>query len=124
MKLKQFTFFLIILVIFKMHPVSAQLWPGPHPLFSPNYKLSIDGNIASQVDTFERKFGYEKVEAGFSIPLFTGKDWLTATGNTPLIGITLQGKGSVLQPEGGFLNSDQRLARVRLGSNFIYSSGA
>ena len=101
----------------------AQLWPGPHPLFSPNYKLSVDGNISSQVDTLEKKFGYEKAEGSFSIPLYTGKDWLTSTGNTPLIGVTLQGKASVLQPEGGFLEKDMRLFRGRLGGNLIYSSG-
>ena len=105
-----------------MSAVTAQVWPGPHPLLSSHINMNVEGHIASQVDTSEVKFGYEKAEIEFGLPLYKGKDWLTSTGNTPLIGITIQGAGAILQPEGGFLNSN-KLLRARIGSNFIYSKG-
>lgn len=112
----------IILFLFSGN-VFSQVWPGPHPLLSSRFKVNAEGQIASQVDTFESKWGYEKAEAEFGIPLYHGKDWLTSTGNTPLIGVTLQGAGSILHPEGGFIDDSKQLIRLRLGSNFIYSRG-
>jgi hypothetical protein len=101
----------------------AQVWPGPHPLLSSWYKINAGYHAPSQVDTFENKFGYYRGEGAFNIPLYRGKDWLTATGNTPLIGVTLQGAASYMQPQGDFLNNDMQLLRFRLGGNFIYSKG-
>ena len=122
MKIKNLTLLFFSFFLSPMRETSAQVWPGPHPLLSSRIKANIESHIASQVDTLATKFGYEKAELEFGIPLYRGKDWLTATGNTPLIGITLQGAGAIMKPEGGFLDSD-KLLRARLGSNFIYAKG-
>ena len=122
-KINYLSILLPLIMIFYCHSIDAQVWPGPHPLLSSSYKLSAEGHIASQVDTLETKFGYAKIEGRFCFPVYHGKDWLTATGNTPLIGITIQGAASLLQPQGDFLIDDTRLLRARLGGNFIYSKG-
>ncbi len=107
----------------KLIPAFSQLWPGPHPLLSPWIKVCAEDKVASQVDTLEDKFGFYRGELSFSAPLYKGKDWLTATGNTPLIGVTLQGAASYMQPTGDFLPNSMQLFRARLGGNFIYSKG-
>jgi hypothetical protein len=114
---------LSLLISCKLIPAFSQVWPGPHPLLSPWIKLCAEDKVASQVDTLEDKFGFYRGEASFSIPLYRGKDWLTATGNTPLLGVTLQGAASYLQPAGNFLPDSLQLLRLRLGGNFIYSKG-
>ncbi|MEP7262938.1 MAG: DUF6268 family outer membrane beta-barrel protein [Bacteroidota bacterium] len=101
----------------------SQVWPGPHPLLSSWIKINTEDRIASQVDTFENKFGYYRGEGSFNIPLYRGKDWLTSTGNTPLVGVTLQGAVSYLQPAGDFIPDSLQLLRLRLGGSFIYSKG-
>ncbi len=103
--------------------VTAQVWPGPHPLLSSWIKISAEDRVASQVDTLENKFGYYRGEGSFSIPLYRGKDWLTTTGNTPLIGVTLQGAASYIKPSGDFLPDNLELLRLRLGGSFVYSKG-
>ena len=122
MNFKKFITLHFLLSLLQVSIVSAQVWPGPHPLLSSHIKMNVESHIASQVDTLEDKFGYEKAEIQFGFPLYKGKDWLTSNGNTPLIGVTLQGAAAIIQPVGGFLSSD-KLLRARLGSNFIYSKG-
>jgi hypothetical protein len=114
---------LITLFSFIYMAASGQVWPGPHPLLSPWIKINAEDRIASQVDTFENKFGYYRGEGTINIPVYRGKDWLTATGNTPLIGVTLQAAASLMQPQGDFLPDTLQLLRARGGVNFIYSKG-
>ena len=122
-KLKYIRLWLIVVFTFCLQVIYAQVWPGPHPLLSSSVRLNLEEHIPGQVDTFETKFGYAKTEVVYSLPIYRGKDWLTATGNTPLIGFTIQSAASLLQPQGGFLSNDNRLLRARLGGNFIYSRG-
>jgi hypothetical protein len=103
--------------------LQGQVWPGPHPLLSPWIKFCAEDRLPSQVDTFEHKFGYYRGETTVNIPLYRGKDWLTATGNTPLIGVTMQAAASYLQPQGDFIPDSLSLLRLRAGISFIYSKG-
>lgn len=121
-KYKRIIYLSALLICF-FHTGYSQVWPGPHPLLSPWIKICAENKVASQVDTLESKFGFYRGEGSFNIPLYRGKDWLTATGNTPLIGVTLQGGASYLQPTGDFIPDSLQLLRLRLGANFIYSLG-
>ncbi len=103
--------------------VTAQSYPGPQPLLSPSINASVLHRIATQVGDSTVKYGFDEASFGFKIPLYTGKDWLSADGNKPFFAVLFNSQGAVKQTSGDFFFNKKQLLRANAGASALLAVG-
>ncbi len=95
----------------------------PHPLLSPMWQADIEYLEPSQVTDTSMENGYSAASFTFRIPVYTGKDWLSADGGKPFYAIFTQGRisGSISQLD--FLEPDRMLTLGRAGVTGLMAKG-
>lgn len=95
----------------------------PHPLLSPMWQADMEYLSPSQVDDTTQEFGFSGASFSMRVPLWTGKDWLSADGGKPLFALISQGGVSVRETQIDYLEPDRYLSLARLGLTGLMASG-
>jgi hypothetical protein len=96
----------------------------PHPLLSPMWQADAEYMAPSQVVDTTFKNGFTGAAFTFRLPLYTGKDWLSADGGKPFFAILAQAGTSARQSQVDYLEPDRVLTISKIGFTGLMATGA
>lgn len=114
---------LITVILGISHKGWAQEGYKPHPLLSPMWQADYEYLSPSQVDDTTQEFGFGGGAFSIRVPLWTGKDWLSADGGRPLFALISQGGVSLRQTQIDYLEPDRYLSLARAGLTGLMAKG-
>ena len=114
-------FVVVYLLIILPFSSKAQLYK-PHPLLSPMWQADADYYLPSETaDTL--KNGFASAAFQFRVPLYIGKDWLSADGGKAFFAALMQAGTSVRQTQGSFFDPDKTLTNTRISFSGMMANG-
>jgi len=115
---------LVLLFIFLGHlRASGQGGYRPHPFLSPMWQADVEYLEPSQVEDTSMENGFAGGAFSFRLPLYTGKDWLSADGGKPFYAILAQGSAGYRISQLDFLEPDRILTLGRMGVTGLMARG-
>ncbi len=97
-----------LLLLSVINTASGQAYK-PHPLLSPMWQADAEYYVPSQVEDTTLKHGYTGGGFTFRMPIYTGKDWLSAEGGHPFYAVLAQAKLLARQTQVDYLEPDRLL---------------
>ncbi len=104
-------------------PLHAQGGYKPHPFLSPGWQVEMEYLEPSQVKDTSMENGFAGGSFSFRLPLYTGKDWLSADGGKPFFAILAQGSAAYRISQLDFLEPDRILTLGRAGVTGLMAKG-
>ncbi|CAN5636263.1 hypothetical protein BH11BAC2_BH11BAC2_04650 [soil metagenome] len=95
----------------------------PHPLLSPSWQAETEYYSPSQVNDTTLENGFIGGSLNFRIPLYTGKDWLSADGGKPFFAVLSNFGAGVRQTEINFIEPDRLLSLAKIGVTGLMAKG-
>ena len=116
--------FLLIFVL-SVTEVFAQPQGGyrPHPLLSPMWQAEVEYMDPTQVEDTTMDNGFSGASFTYRLPLFLGKDWLSADGGKPFYAIFAQAGANVRQSQIDFIEPDRLLTMGKIGVTGLMAKG-
>jgi hypothetical protein len=115
-----------ILFLFLLQQGSSAFAQGgyrPHPLLSPMWQAELEYMEPSQVKDTSMEHGFSGGTFTFRMPVYTGKDWLSADGGKPFFAVLAQASASARQTQIDYLEPDRWLTMGRLGVTGLMAKG-
>lgn len=103
--------------------VSAQGGYKPHPLLSPMWQADVEYLDPSQVGDTTMENGFTGASFTYRLPLYTGKDWLSADGGKPFFAVLAQGSLHARQSQIDFIEPDRMLTLGRFAVTGLMAKG-
>lgn len=94
-----------------------------HPLLSPLLQTSAEYLAPSEVREEGREHGFTRYDCQLHFPLYIGKDWLRAEGETPLFAVLAGAGASLLVSQGQYLDPDRALTKPVAGITALAAYG-
>jgi len=94
----------------------------PHPLLSPMWQADVEYFAPSKIAD-SLKNGFIGTSFQFRVPLYIGKDWLSAQGGKPFIAVFTQAGTSIRQTQGNFFDPDRNLTLSKISVTGLYANG-
>jgi hypothetical protein len=95
----------------------------PHPLLSPSYKFETEYLTPSQVKDTSLKYSFGGGSFSFRFPVYTGKDWLSATKGKPFIAVLASGGTTVRQMNWDYIHPHRLLTTPFVGVTGVMATG-
>jgi hypothetical protein len=95
----------------------------PHPLLSPMWQADVEYLDPTQVEDTTMENGFAGLGFTYRLPLYTGKDWLSADGGKPFYAILAQVGATARQSQIDFLEPDRLLTLGRIGVTGLMAKG-
>ena len=95
----------------------------PHPLLSPMWQADAEYLVPSQVEDTTMENGFTGAAFTYRMPLYTGKDWLSADGGKPFFAVLGQISASGRQSQLDYLEPDRILTLGRIGFTGLMAQG-
>lgn len=95
----------------------------PHPLLSPMWQADVEYMDPTQVQDTTVVNGFSGMGFTYRLPLFTGKDWLSADGGKPFYALLAQAGATCRQSQLDFLEPDRKLTMARISFTGLMAKG-
>lgn len=121
MKIVSFTVLFISLVFIAV-TAEGQAYK-PHPLLSPMWQAEAEYFPPSQVIDTTSQNGFTGASFSFRVPVFTGKDWLSADGGKPFYALLAHAGVNARQSQIDYIEPDRVLTVLRAGITGLMATG-
>lgn len=95
----------------------------PHPLLSPMWQAEVEYMDPTQVEDTTMDNGFSGAGFTYRLPLYLGKDWLSADGGKPFYAIFAQAGVNVRQSQIDFIEPDRLLTLGKLSVTGLMAKG-
>ncbi|MFM1745504.1 MAG: hypothetical protein RLZZ630_1441 [Bacteroidota bacterium] len=112
-----------IALVLCIHLAHGQGGYKPHPLLSPMWQADVEYLDPSQVGDTTMENGFTGASFTYRLPLFTGKDWLSADGGKPFYAVLAQGSFHARQSQIDFIEPDRILTLGRVAVTGLMAKG-
>lgn len=112
-----------LFLLFRASKLYGQGGYRPHPFLSPMWQADVEYMEPSQVKDTTMENGFSGAAFTFRMPLYTGKDWLSADGGKPFFAVIAQGSAAARISQLDFLEPDRYLTLGRFGLSGLMAKG-
>lgn len=101
----------------------AQGFYRPHPLLSPMWQADVECLEPSQVGDTTMENGFTGASFCYRLPIYTGKDWLSADGGKPFYAVLAQIGATARQSQLDYIEPDRVLTMGRFAVTGLMAKG-
>jgi len=117
------TFYFVFILLLFSNTINAQQY-RPHPMLSSMWQADVEYLTPSQVGDTTIKNGYTGGSFNYRLPLYIGKDWLSADGGKPFIAVLAQAGTTVRKTEINYVEPNRILTNSKISFTGMIATGA